>query len=262
MVLVVVASGTVGLLRADPPVARAAPAATEAGDVGTQVPNRPLDQLIGEVGLGPALYARDCVYCHGPEGQGGARGPSLTATGEAGAHFWLTTGYMPIQNVDEPIGRSLTPYTDEELTALIDHVAAFGEGPPLPDLDVADADLALGGDLYRLHCAPCHSATGIGGALVFDQFAPDLFAATPMQTATAMVNGPGAMPAFPPGAFDGDEIAAIAAYVDHLQDPPDPGGLPLLRAGRVDEGVVAWAVGVAALVTLSVWIGRRAREDG
>jgi ubiquinol-cytochrome c reductase cytochrome c subunit len=262
MVLVIVASGTVGLLRAESPAATAAPAGPEADEVDAQVPNRPLDQLVDEVGLGAALYARDCVYCHGPEGGGGARGPSLAASGEAGAHFWLTTGYMPIQNVNEPIGRSPTPYSDEELVALIDHVAAFGDGPPLPDLEVAEADVAAGGELYRLHCAPCHSATGIGGALAFDEFAPDLFATTPMQTVTAMVNGPGAMPAFPPGAFDDDEIAAIAAYVDYLQGPADPGGLPLLRAGRVDEGVVAWAVGVTTLVLLSVWIGRRAREDG
>lgn len=212
--------------------------------------------------LGAELYGRDCVSCHGPRGGGSFRGPALTDVGAASAHFWLTTGYMPISRPDDPIGRSPVAYDDEEVEALIDHVAGFGDGPGIPDVDVASADLALGGRLYRLHCSPCHSATGIGGAMVFDQFAPPLFEATPTQAAEAMLLGPGAMPAFPEGAFEPEQIDAIAAYVAYLADPEDPGGLPLLRAGRVDEGLVAWGGGIVALVFLAAWIGRRAREEG
>jgi ubiquinol-cytochrome c reductase cytochrome c subunit len=246
VLLVLVAAGVVGATRSE--VAAQQPA--------DEVPPQE------ELDLGTRLYGRDCVSCHGPRGEGSFRGPPLEGVGAASAHFWLTTGYMPITRRDDPIRRSPVPYDDQELEALIAHVAGFGEGPAVPEVDVEGADLTLGGRLYRLHCAPCHSATGIGGAMVFDQFAPAVFESTPTQTATAMLIGPGAMPAFPERAFEPEEVAAIAAYVDYLAAPDDPGGLPLLRAGRVDEGFFAWAVGVAALVLLAVWIGQRAGEEG
>jgi ubiquinol-cytochrome c reductase cytochrome c subunit len=253
LVLLVITSGVVGVLRAPVP-AEAVPPPLTPGREGD------LDELIDEIGLGAALYGRDCVYCHGVEGEGAFRGPPLTDAGAASAHFWLTTGYMPIRQTTDPIRRSPTPYDDTEIAALIDHVAGFGDGPDVPEVDIDDADLALGGQLYRLHCAACHSATGIGGAMAFSQFAPDLFASTPTQTVGAMLVGPGAMPAFPQGTFTRNELDAIAAYVDYLQQPDDPGGLSLLRAGRVDEGFAAWGLGVAGLVVVSVWIGRRAKD--
>lgn len=208
---------------------------------------------------GAFLYGRDCAGCHGPEGEGSPRGVSLTGSGEAGAHYMLLTGRMPIEDPEAPIRRSAPRYSDEQIDALVAHVAGLGDGPALPDVDPAEGDVPRGGELYRLHCGMCHSATGIGGALAFDEFAPSVTDAEPSVVAAAITAGPGAMPSFRPIGFTDDELTSIVAYVDQLQDPEDRGGIPIFRAGRADEGMVAWLVGVPTMVLLAAWVARRVR---
>ncbi|MDQ4070413.1 MAG: c-type cytochrome, partial [Actinomycetota bacterium] len=200
------------------------------------------------------LYLRDCASCHGSEGQGSFRGTPLVDVGAASAHFMLTTGRMPIRHLDEPVRRRPPAYSGPEINALVEFVAGLGDGPPVPRVDPDNGDLPRGGELYRLHCAPCHSSTGIGGALAYGVIAPPVFPATPTEVAESLIVGPGAMPTF---AFDEEEVDAIVRYVRYLDDPPQPGGFPLGRMGRVDEGLVAWAVGTAGLVLAAVWVARR-----
>lgn len=209
---------------------------------------------------GAALYGRDCAGCHGPSGEGSPRGVPLTESGEAAAYYFLVTGRMPIGDPDQRPGRRPSPYSPAEIRALVAHVAALGDGPALPRVGHRGADLARGGALYRLHCASCHSATGIGGALAFGRFAPPLTSSEPSVVVAAVTAGPGAMPAFEPDAFTDDELAALVAYVQRLRDPEDRGGVPLGRAGRVDEALVALGVAMPALVLAAAWIARRARR--
>jgi ubiquinol-cytochrome c reductase cytochrome c subunit len=204
---------------------------------------------------GRQLYLRDCAWCHGPEGGGSAVAPAIAPAGAAGARFMVATGRMPISRPDELPRRSPPRYSPAEIDAIAATVGSFGSGPPVPEVDPAAGDLTRGGELYRLHCAPCHSATGIGGALAYGPYAPAVLPATPTEVAEAMLIGPGAMPTFP--AFDEHEVASIARYVRYLAEPEAPGGASLGRSGRVEEGLVAWAVGLAGLALGARWIARR-----
>ncbi len=210
---------------------------------------------------GPALYLEGCSSCHGVGGEGvDGRGPSLRGAGEAGAYYYLSTGRMPLSNSEEQPRRKPPVYDEAEIAALVAHVAGLGDGPTRPDVAGIDAaDLAAGGELYRDNCQACHSASGSGGALSYGRAAPALAPATPDEVAAAVRTGPGEMPVFGADVLDDGEVAEIARYVEHLDDPADPGGLPIGRTGPIPEGFVAWFVGVPALLGAVLWIGTRAK---
>lgn len=207
-------------------------------------------------GLGATLYGRDCVYCHGVEGEGSPRGVPIADAGEAAAHYVLVTGRMPIVDPDEIPSRGPVRYSEEEIDALTQHVDALGYGPELPDVDWRDADVAIGGQLYRLHCGACHGATAVGGALAYDRVAPGLSESGPTVVAAAVVSGPGAMPAFG-GDFTDEELGSIVAYVQRLQQRDDPGGWPIFRTGRPDEALVALGLATPLLLLGAAWLARR-----
>jgi ubiquinol-cytochrome c reductase cytochrome c subunit len=218
------------------------------------------DALLAE---GRELYETGCSSCHGPEGQGvvardgSARGPSLENSGEAAAYYYLSTGRMPLANSEEQPQRKEPAYEDEEIAALVAYVGTLGDGPPVPDVDTSDADLAAGGVLYRANCQACHSASGSGGALSYGRAAPRLSDATPTQVGSAVRVGPGQMPVFGPETIPDEELNDLAAYVEYLRSPEDPGGIPIGRTGPIPEGFVAWLIGMVALLGLVAWIGTR-----
>ena len=110
----------------------------------------------------------------------------------------LTTGRMPLNDpADNPV-RKDPAYRPAEIAALVAYVASLGDGPPIPDVDIAAGNLAVGGVLYRENCQACHSATGAGGALSYGRAAPSLSKATPTQVGAAIRTGPGQMPVFGP----------------------------------------------------------------
>jgi ubiquinol-cytochrome c reductase cytochrome c subunit len=202
------------------------------------------------------VYLRDCATCHGSAGEGGPRGPAIADAGAALTDYVLTTGRMPISEPDDRMRRGRPRYSLEEIAALVDHVAGFGNGPPVPEVDLAGADVARGGELWRLNCAACHSWSGIGGALLGRE-APSVHPSTPVQVAEAVRTGPGSMPSFGEESFSDREVDDLAAYVRELQDPDDRGGDPLLRLGPLPEGAVAWIVGIGALLLFVTWVGER-----
>jgi ubiquinol-cytochrome c reductase cytochrome c subunit len=205
---------------------------------------------------GAALFRSGCVSCHGVNG-GGGRGPDIRDAGAAGAHFYLTTGRMPAASNDERAVRKEPTYSSEQIEALVAYVAALGDGPPIPQVDPGDADLARGGELYRLNCAACHQAAGAGGALSYGRNAPTLLPATPVQVAEAVRIGPGEMPVFGPDQLGDDEVDDLVGYVRFLQEGEDPGGFTLGRVGPIPEGFVAIAVGLGATSLGALWIGKR-----
>ncbi len=118
-------------------------------------------------------------------------------------------------------------------------------------------DLSEGGELYRSGCAACHAATGIGGALSFRDNAPPLNSYTALEVAAAIRGGPGEMPFFGPNTLNDEELEQIVTYVLYLQQPDDLGGAPIGRVGPVMEGLIAWLVGMSALILGLMWIGDR-----
>ena len=84
--------------------------------------------------------------------------------------------------------RSRVSYTDEEIAALAAYVASLcprpGRSRPPRSSTTRDADLALGGELFRTNCAQCHNFAGQGGALTHGKYAPNLDAASAPSTST------------------------------------------------------------------------------
>jgi ubiquinol-cytochrome c reductase cytochrome c subunit len=214
---------------------------------GGVVPAMPLvESTIGE-----ELYRRDCLSCHGVEGEGTRRGTPLTGTGEAGMHYYLHTGRMPIASLDEPIRRGPSPYSPGEIESIIDHVRQFTNGPALPS-ETPVQEPGRGAQIYLGECAACHGASGNGGAMAGEGFAPAVHPASTDEVVAAMVSGPGDMPSFD-AVLTPSEIHAVAAYVVTLADRP--GVRAVLPTGRSGEGLVAGVL-IVVLLTAARWIGK------
>jgi ubiquinol-cytochrome c reductase cytochrome c subunit len=211
------------------------------------------------------LYLQSCASCHGTDGSGSNLGPNLIGVGEAAVDFQLRTGRMPFAGQPgEQAKRKPVKFTDDQIQMLVDYVAnVLGRdapaGPAIPDIQTDPSLLAQGHQLFIDNCAPCHGATGQGGAVGGGSLAPPLDKATAVQVGEAMLTGPGQMPVFnlPSGQLD-----AVATYVGYLQTSPDPGGFSIGGIGPVPEGFVGWVLGAGLMVVIIYLIGRDwFRED-
>lgn len=213
----------------------------------------------GEIARGSTLFVTGCSSCHGLRAQGTGRGPSLLGAGAASVDFWLSSGRMPLKTSgDRQAVRKPPEYGRRQIDDLIAYVTSLRPGgPPIPDLDLAAADVVEGGELYRANCAACHGAVGIGGALASARQAPALRPATAVQVAEAIRIGPGAMPSFGSDTFSDDQLEAVVRYVELLDQPDDRGGSGLGHAGPIPEGFVGWLAGLGALLLACYWIGER-----
>jgi ubiquinol-cytochrome c reductase cytochrome c subunit len=212
-------------------------------------------QTESSVAAGRALFLTACSSCHGTDGGGTNRAPSLVGVGAASADFQLSTGRMP---ADRPGGQSLRKepaYSRTQIDQLVAYVASLGPGPEIPRIDRSAGKLSEGAELYAKNCASCHSSAGAGGALGHAVVAPSLRRATSTQVAEAVRIGPGAMPRFGPDTLDDDQVASVVRYVRYLHSPDDRGGAGLGHLGPLPEGFVAWLVGLGACLVAIRWIG-------
>jgi ubiquinol-cytochrome c reductase cytochrome c subunit len=202
-------------------------------------------------------YLADCGVCHGATGEGTRRGPRVAGIGQALVDYEVSTGRMPIRDPDDKVVRRSVRYTPQQVRDLVAYVVGFAPGGvAIPQLDLAAANLAAGGEQYRLQCAACHAWAADGGALEHRE-APALHRATATQIAEAVRTGPGTMPAFGPAALDNQQLADVVRYVRYLKHPKDRGGLGLWHLGPVAEGAVAWVIGLFLLILATLWIGER-----
>ena len=208
------------------------------------------------VAEGEELFETNCSSCHGPEGRGTSLGPPLEGVGAASADFNLRTGRMPLPNPTAPTLRKPPAFDEDEIEALVAYIASLGEGPPIPEVDMESGSVSEGAGLFLDNCAPCHGATGNGGAVGGNAFAPSLQPSEPLDIAEAPIVGPGQMPKF---SFADDERNSIVAYVRRLMNESDHGGLDIGGVGPVPEGFVAWALAMVLLVIIVFLIGRKRR---
>lgn len=227
------------------------------GEVAAQEPQPPEERPRPETA--ERLFQRDCAHCHGPEGDGTSRGPSLEESGTAGVKFMLTTGRMPISDPDQvPLKRQPPAYTAEQIEALTDYTEAFTTGPPVPVPNVEPLLVPEGGKQFRASCAACHQMVGTGGVLVGSKQAPSLHRSTPEEVLAAIRFGPGTMPAFSEDQITEDQADAIASYIELvIRHPRDEGGLAIGHFGPWSEGFVAWFGGIGSLLVAAGWIGKR-----
>jgi ubiquinol-cytochrome c reductase cytochrome c subunit len=202
---------------------------------------------------GADLFLQNCASCHGQQGQGGNGGPPLIGVGAAAADFYLSTGRMPLGAPNQRPVRQQPRFDDAQIQALVEYVASFGKGPPIPQVR-GNGDVHRGWELYTANCAACHAATGAGNAVGGGFVAYGLSRATDRQIAEAMIVGPGVMPKFDFADADRD---AIIAYIHFLRSEPSPGGAPIGGIGPVAEGFVSVVGGLTALVLIARFVGRR-----
>ena len=230
-------------------------------DSGTQSVNAAVtsDQAVAE---GKTLFAEGCSSCHGLNAEGTTDGPSLVGVGAAAVDFQVSSGRMPMatQGVQAPRKQSI--YSKEEIAALAAYVASLAPGPEIPsdaDISTVGADVARGGELFRVNCAQCHNFAGQGGALSEGKYAPNLSKATARQIYEAMLTGPQNMPIFSDAALPKKDKQDIIAYIEALREGNNPGGMDLGNYGPVTEGLFGWLAGFGILVGFAIWIGVKAK---
>src|SRR6478609_11104239 len=213
-----------------------------------------------QIAHGKQLYQTACITCHGANLQGVLdRGPSLVGVGQAATYFQVSSGRMPAAENGAQIQRKEPIYTPEQTDALAAFIQANGGGPVIPDGDLRnDAAISMGGELFRLNCASCHNFTGQGGALSQGKYAPNLDQATDSQIYAAMQSGPENMPKFSEAQLTSSEKRAIISFIQNNKATIDPGGLPLGGFGPAPEGLIAFLVGMGAIVAITLWMGSRA----
>lgn len=209
------------------------------------------------IALGADLYETSCISCHGVNLEGVEdRGPSLIGVGEASVYFQVSTGRMPMAQQNAQAPAKAPHFSRDDTLALSAYIGQYG-GPEIPEVSeegLAEANLAEGGELFRLNCSSCHSFTGQGGALSSGKHAPSLSNATPTEIYTAMLTGPQNMPIFGPNQLTDEEKLDIIAYVEMLNENHNAGGHPIGRTGPIPEGLVVWFVGLSALLVGTIWI--------
>lgn len=228
---------------------------------GLSAQDRPLSPTAAE---GRELYETSCITCHGANAQGeDGRGPSLIGVGEAAVEFQVSTGRMPLARQQAQAQPKPPIWQGEELernvAALSAYIQELGGGPQMPaGTDLAateDGAVARGGELYRINCSSCHAYSGSGGALSNGSVAPNLAGATDRQIYAAMLSGPQNMPVFGDNQLTPEEKAEVIAFIQHLQEDGDPGGVfNLGRYGPATEGVAIFLVGIVALVFATLWM--------
>ena len=125
------------------------------------------------------------------------------------------------------------------------------------EVDPAKGDPSRGARSFRTNCAMCHNFAAKGGALTRGKYAPSLDGTTPTHIFEAMLTGPQSMPVFNNATLTPQDKRDIIAYLTTTQTQPSPGGFSLGFIGPVNEGLVAWIVGLAALIGCAVWLGAK-----
>nr|WP_283774868.1 cytochrome c [Brachybacterium equifaecis] len=221
-----------------------------------------------DVAAGEALFLANCATCHGTTGagevdaEGNATGPSLVGVGAAAVDFQVGTGRMPMQMSGPQAARKAPQMNEEQTRQLAAYVASLGPGPSVPDestLDLANADLENGGNIFRINCAMCHNAAGAGGALTRGKYAPALGGVESTHIYEAMETGPQNMPVFNDDNLSPEDKRDVVAYLKALEENGSPGGISLGSLGPVTEGLYAWTIVLALLVGCTVWLGAKAK---
>jgi ubiquinol-cytochrome c reductase cytochrome c subunit len=212
---------------------------------------------LAQANAGKPLYEEHCATCHGEQGGGTSIAPSIVGLGPAFYDFMMSTGRMPLDQPTQQAVRRPPVLSENEIQAITAYLTSLAPGGvQIPTVHPNTGSLSVGQQLYEDNCAPCHGATGNGGA-VGPRSAPNLHHASALQTAEAVRIGPSVMPSFDTTTIPQPELDALVRYVLYLRHPEDPGGQPLNRAGPLIEGFVALVVGLGVLIVVTRFIGTR-----
>jgi ubiquinol-cytochrome c reductase cytochrome c subunit len=211
----------------------------------------------GQIAAGRTVYEERCSSCHGAEAEGSTNGPPLRGLGPAWFDFMMSTGRMPLQEPGAQMQRRPPVLRPNEIGAVTDFLTSLQPGgEAIPTVDLGAGNLSTGEKVFQDNCAPCHGATGRGGA-VGVVVAPDLYQATPTQVAEAVRIGPDPMPPFGETTIDQNRLNSLVRYVLYLRNPDDRGGSGLSHVGPLIEGFVALTIGLGTIVVVTRYTGTR-----
>jgi ubiquinol-cytochrome c reductase cytochrome c subunit len=213
-----------------------------------------------DVAAGRALFLANCATCHGIDAAGRNNAPSLIGVGAASVDFQVGTGRMPLEATGPQAPQQQVRFSPEQIRQMSAYVASLGPGPGIPsaeEVDPAKGDPSRGAAIFRTNCAMCHNFAGKGGALTRGKYAPNLDGTSPTHIFEAMLTGPQSMPVFDDQTISPQDKRDIVAYLKTTEEQPTPGGFSLGFLGPVNEGLVAWIVGLAGLIACAVWLGSK-----
>ncbi len=213
-----------------------------------------------QIAKGRALFLANCSSCHGIDGAGRNNAPSLVGVGPASVDFQVGTGRMPLRQDAPQAPQGTNTFTPEQIAQMAAYVGSLGPGPAIPseeDVSSPAGDPSRGATIFRTNCAMCHNFAGKGGALTQGKYAPNLDGTSPTHIYEAMLTGPQSMPVFDDQTVNPQDKRDIIAYLKTTEQQPTPGGFSLGFLGPVNEGLVAWVVGIAALIGCAVWLGAK-----
>lgn len=220
---------------------------------------------VDDVKEGQKLFLANCATCHGKNGEGhGTAGPSLAGVGKAATDFQVSTGRMPLATpgVQAPPNPNQVNFSEKQIDQLGDFVASLGPGPDIPDAeytDLANADIANGGKIFRTNCAMCHNSSAQGGALTRGKYAPSLMGVEPVHMYEAMLTGPQSMPVFNDNTITPQEKEDVIAFITNIEEGGNAyGGHDLGSMGPAGDAVFIWTIGIGLLIAAAVWLGRKA----
>lgn len=215
-----------------------------------------------EVKAGEKLFLANCSTCHGVGAIGTTEGPSLVGVGAASVDFQVGTGRMPLPQANVQAKRNKVQFNEEQIKQMAAYVAGLGPGPAIPDAkytdDLEGANLARGGDIFRVNCAMCHNYAGSGGALTRGKFAPPLRSIEGKHLYEAMLTGPQSMPVFNDANITPDEKRDVIAYMHEIDKANNTGGHALGSFGPVGDGYFLWLIAMPIMLGAAVWLGRKA----
>ena len=227
---------------------------------GSQTATTSTSPLISQ---GKSIFLRGCSSCHGLNAEGSGIAPSLIGVGGAAVDFQVGTGRMPMGDMSQQAMRKTPLYNADQIAALAAYVQSLAPGPQaLTDAQLSwerDGNTANGGTLFRTNCAMCHNFAAQGGALTGGKYAPSLMADKPHQIYEAMITGPQSMPKFSDQTLTPAEKLDIIKWVMSAQQEKQNGGTSLGRVVPVTEGLLAWILGLGAVIGIAVWLTSKAR---
>jgi mono/diheme cytochrome c family protein len=234
----------------------------------------------GDPENGAALYASNCMVCHGPNGEGriGATLDQVFATIDTDTFLTeaisrgVEGSMMPAWSTN--FGGPLTPDEIQDIVAYIESWGTAIEppvpapGPPpqdIPPVPQVDGDPEAGYIVFAQNCVACHGPKGEGriGATLDRPFAaisPDAFI---VQTVSRGVEG-SLMPPFAQangGPLTEQQINDVAAYVFSIQQtaPPAPSGEQVGRRSGLPLLFILLG-SLVVIVALGLSVGRRESE--
>ncbi|MEV8180889.1 cytochrome c [Specibacter sp. NPDC078692] len=212
-----------------------------------------------EVQEGEKLFVANCATCHGLGASGTNAGPSLAGVGAAAVDFQVGTGRMPMQMQGPQAKQKPQQFTTAQTREMAAYVATLGDGPAIPDEQYLDGggDAAVGGELFRVNCAMCHSAAAAGGALTRGKFAPPLAGVGNSHIYSAMVTGPQNMPVFNDANISPDGKRDIITFLNTIENQGSPGGAKLGSLGPVSEGLFLWTAVLGVIIGFTIWLTSR-----